>query len=80
MFSGPAGNAGNECADIAASLGKKDLLSESNDAFFGWIVIFLVRHLLDVPHRLTSIAEVLLSVVVPLQFECPLVLSRGFFL
>ena len=64
-----AGNAGNECADVAASLGMRGFISDQQrSSSFGLREIFLFfAFSFEVPHRLTQIAEVLHSIIVQFQ-------------
>ena len=63
---GHAGNAGNECADVA-SLGMRGFISENNVPLFWPERDLSVLRLFEVPHRLTQIAEVLHSIIVLFQ-------------
>ena len=65
---GHAGHAGNECADVAASLGMRGLISENNvPLFFGLREVFLCKAFLRSLTVLTRIAEVLHSITVQSQ-------------
>ena len=73
-----AGNAGNECADVAASLGIRAWRASSPRTTFLFLGLreFFVQRLFEIPHRLTQIAEVLHTIVVqsePGHFSPPAV-------
>ena len=58
-----AGNAGTECADVAASLGMRGFLSENNVPVLWPEKGFFAQRLFEIPHRLTQIGEVLYSII-----------------
>ena len=62
-----AGDAGNECADIAASLGTKGFISECNVSSFWPARLFYVQRLLNAPQCLSRIAENLHNFLVQSQ-------------
>ena len=64
---GHAGNAGNECADVAASLGMRGFIFENNVHFFLARETVFVQRLFEIPHCLSRIAEVLHSFIVRSQ-------------
>ena len=66
---GHAGNAGNECADSAASLGLRGFVSEDNVPSFWPDRRFFVQRVLDVLHCLSRVAGFLHCVAVELQLE-----------
>ena len=66
---GHAGNAGNECADCAASFGLRGHVSRDNIPSLWPDRRLLIHPLLSVLHCLSRVAEVLHRLVVELQLE-----------
>ena len=62
-----AGNAGNQCADVAASPGMRSFISENNVPVLWPERGFFAQRLYEIPHRLTQIGEVLYSITVQSQ-------------
>ena len=72
---GPAGNAGNECEDCAASLGLRGFVSHDNIPSLGPDSRLLLHPLLSVPHCLSRFAEVPHGLIVEMQLGLPSILS-----
>ena len=72
---GPAGNAGNECADCAASMGLRGFVSHDNIPSPGPDSRLLLHPLSSVPHCLSRVAEVPHGLVVEMELELPSILS-----
>ena len=73
---GPAGNAGIECADCAASVGLRGFVSHDNIPSPGPDSRLLLHPLLGVSQCLSRVVEVLHNLVVVMQLELPSILSN----
>ena len=76
---GHAGKAGNECADIAESMGMESFISESNVLSWWPTRLFHLQRLLSVPRCLSGVAGVLHSIVAGIAVGIALCLFQLFF-